>query len=71
MNKPKRGGPRVGAGRKARDAQPRNIPRSIKVSEDVDLYLDHTGTGIVEEMLRRSASFKEWRKLRGQPGGEN
>ncbi len=57
----KLGGARAGSGRKPKDAgQPRNVPRAIKVSQEVDQYLDHTGTGIIEDTIRTSKPFKEW-----------
>lgn len=55
------GGKREGAGRKPReDGKGRTVPKSIKVSRDVADYLSERGTGIVEDMIRRSAAFRSW-----------
>ena len=56
------GGKRDGAGRKPReDGNGRTVPKSIKVSRDVADYLGQHGTGIIEDMIRRSAAFKKWK----------
>jgi hypothetical protein len=58
-----RGGKREGAGRKPReDGQGRVIPKSIKVSREVADYLSEVGTGLIEDMLRKSKAFREWNK---------
>lgn len=57
------GGKREGAGRKpAPDGNGRTIPKSIKVSQEVAVYLTEFGTGIIEDMLRKSKAFKAWKK---------
>ena len=59
------GGKRPGAGRKPRsDGKGRTTPKSIKVSRDVAEYLDRVGTGVIEDMLRRSKAFREWQRMR-------
>jgi hypothetical protein len=40
----------------------RSVPRAIKVSQEVSDYLYHTGTGIIEDMIRESNEFKQWAK---------
>lgn len=57
----KQGGKREGAGRKPRsDGQGRTVPKSIKVSQEVAAYLAEVGTGIIEDMIRKSKAFKNW-----------
>lgn len=59
------GGKREGAGRKPReDGQGRTIPKSIKVSQEVADYLSEVGSGVIEDMLRKSKAFREWLKSR-------
>lgn len=58
----KHGGKREGAGRKA-SPNSRSVPKSIRVSQEIADYLGKVGTGVIEEMIRKSKSFKEWRKL--------
>lgn len=53
------GGPRKGSGRKPR-ADARSVAKSIKVSRDVADYLAEHGTGLIEDMIRRSKAFKQW-----------
>ena len=55
-----RGGKRKGAGRKA-SPDSRNVPKSIKVSQEVADYLAEHGTGLVEDAIRRTKHFKEWK----------
>jgi hypothetical protein len=58
-NQANRGGKREGAGRKPRpDGQGRTVPKSIKVSQEVDDYLTAVGTGVVEVAIRRTKAFK-------------
>jgi hypothetical protein len=60
-----RGGKREGAGRKPRpDGQGRTVPKSIKVSHEVADYLAEFGTGIIENMIRKSKAFREWMKVK-------
>ncbi len=55
------GGKRDNAGRKPRDdGQGRTVPKSIKVSQEVSDYLSEHGTGIIEDMIRKSKAFKTW-----------
>ena len=57
----KHGGKREGAGRpKKKNA--RIIPTPGKVSQEVAQFLRDAGTHLVEEILRRSKDFREWRK---------
>ena len=64
--KSKRGGARIGAGRKPKDpAHPKNTDKTIKVSEQVADYLADVGTGIVEDTIRVSKPFREWVKSSG------
>jgi hypothetical protein len=61
----KHGGKRDNAGRKPReDGKGRTVPKSIKVSQEVAEYLAEVGTGVVEDLLRKSKSFKDWAKAR-------
>lgn len=61
------GGKREGAGRKPRDdGQGRTVPKSIKVSKQVADYLSEVGSGIVEDMIRRSKAFKDWLQQRSE-----
>jgi hypothetical protein len=58
-----RGGKRERAGRKARpDGQGRTIPKSIKVSQEIADYLSEVGTGVIEDALRKTKAFKDWKK---------
>lgn len=55
------GGKRKGAGRKpAPDS--RNVPKSIKVSQQMADYLSEVGTGVVEDALRKTKQFRSWSK---------
>lgn len=57
------GGKREGSGRKPQeDGKGRTIPKSIKVSQEVADYLSEHGTGIIEDMIRKSKAFKKWTK---------
>jgi hypothetical protein len=57
------GGKRDNAGRKPReDGNGKTIPKSIKVSQEVADYLTEFGTGVIEDMLRKSKAFKDWKK---------
>lgn len=61
------GGKREGAGRKPRDdGQGRTVPKSIRVSKQVADYLSEVGSGIVEDVIRRSKAFKEWLQQRSE-----
>lgn len=55
------GGKREGAGRKARPDS-RSVPKSIKVSQQVADYLSERGTGVIEDVIRRTKDFREWMK---------
>ena len=57
------GGKREGAGRKPVEGS-RNVPKSIKVSQEVAEYLTEKGTGVIEDMIRRSKQFREWVALK-------
>lgn len=57
------GGKREGAGRKPRpDGKGRTVPKSIKVSQEMADYLSEVGTGVIEDAMRKTKSFKEWVK---------
>ena len=57
------GGKRDGAGRKASlDGKGRTVPKSIKVSREVANYLQEVGTGVIEDALRKSKAFRDWKK---------
>lgn len=57
------GGKRDNAGRKPRDdGQGKTIPKSIKVSQEVADYLSEYGTGVIEDIIRKSKHFKKWLK---------
>lgn len=59
------GGKRDNAGRKPReDGKGRTVPKSIKVSQEVSEYLSEYGTGLIEDMIRKSKAFREWLKSR-------
>jgi hypothetical protein len=61
------GGKRLGAGRKPRpDGQGRTIPKSIKVSRQVADYLSESGSGVVEDTLRKSKAFRQWLAAKSQ-----
>jgi hypothetical protein len=56
--KTSRGGARAGSGPKAeRPGEPRNVPKSIRVSQPVADYLSEHGTGIIEELIRGLPGF--------------
>ena len=59
----KHGGKREGAGRKS-SPDSRNVPKSIKVSQDVADYLSAKGTGLIEDAIRKTKAFREWIKSR-------
>jgi hypothetical protein len=59
----KHGGKRKGAGRKA-SPDSRSVPKSLKVSREVADYLAAKGTGLVEDAIRKTKSFREWIKSR-------
>jgi hypothetical protein len=42
----------------------RSTPRAIRISERVNEYLSEVGSGIVEELIRKSKGFKQWLKGR-------
>lgn len=60
------GGKREGAGRKARPDE-RKVPLAIKLAVELSEYLAsrENKTATIEEALRRSRGFREWRKTRG------
>lgn len=56
--KSSRGGKRAGSGPKPeRPGEPKNVPRSIRVSKPVADYLSQHGTGIIEELIRGLKDF--------------
>lgn len=56
------GGKREGAGRKPRDdGKGRTVPKSIKVSQEIADYLSEVGTGVIEDALRKTKAFKDWK----------
>lgn len=61
-----RGGKREGAGRKARPDE-RKVPLAIKLAVELSEYLAtcESKTGTIEDALRRSRAFREWKKTRG------
>lgn len=61
-----RGGKRKGAGRKpGKSDASRNVPKSIKVSQQVADYLGEHGTGVIEDSIRRTKHFRDWAKSKG------
>ena len=58
----KHGGKREGAGRKP-SPDSRSVPKSIRVSREVADYLSHSGTGVIEGLVRESKGFKAYSKL--------
>jgi len=60
MQEVNHGGKRKGAGRKARP-ESRSVPKSIKVSQEVADYLAENGTGIIEDAIRRTKDFRDWK----------
>lgn len=42
----------------------RNVGKSIRVSDEVAEYLNEFGTGIVEDVIRKSKAFRAWKQLR-------
>ena len=62
----KHGGKQKGAGRKTNPDE-RKIPLAIKLAVGFSEYLAtvESKTGAIEEALRRSKGFREWRKTRG------
>jgi hypothetical protein len=63
----KHGGARPGAGAKPKRGV-RKVPTSIGVSPEVKAYLDQaepSGSEAVEDAVRISKKFKEWRKVKG------
>ena len=59
-----RGGPRVaGPGKRMGrppTEEPRSTPRAIRISAVVNEYLSDVGSGIVEDVLRKSKGFRDW-----------
>lgn len=57
------GGKREGAGRKARPDE-RKVPLAVKIDRELAEYLATVAskTATIEEALRRSKGFREWRK---------
>lgn len=57
------GGKREGAGRKAR-ADDRKVPFAIKLDRELAEYLATvpSKTAAIEDALRRSKGFRDWRK---------
>ncbi len=57
----KHGGSRDGAGRPpSPEGQARIVRKSLRVSKEVGEYLDETGTGWVEDVIRNSKHFQDW-----------
>ena len=57
------GGKRKGAGRKARPDE-RKVPLAVKLAVDLAEYLAtvESKTGAIEEALRRSKGFRDWKR---------
>ena len=57
------GGKRNGAGRKARPDE-RKIPLAVKLEVELTEYLAtvESKTGAIEEALRRSKGFRDWKR---------
>lgn len=57
------GGKRKGAGRKARPDE-RKVPLAVKLAVDLTEYLAtvESKTGAIEEALRRSKGFRDWKR---------
>ena len=64
MSKNNHGGVRPGAGRPPGGPESRNVPKSIKVTQEMADYLSERGTGIIQTVLQRTKDFKEWREQR-------
>lgn len=60
------GGKRLGAGRKARPDE-RKRPLAIKLAVELSEYLASckNKTATIENAVRQSKGFREWRKTRG------
>lgn len=60
-----RGGKREGAGRKARPDE-RKIPLAIKIAVELSEYLAtvESKTATIEDALRRSKCFRDWKRGR-------
>lgn len=60
------GGKREGAGRKARPDE-RKVPLAVKLTVELSEYLGtvENKTATIEDALKRSRGFREWRKTRG------
>jgi hypothetical protein len=66
------GGKRENSGRKpSKNGQPKNISKSIKVSAEVAEYLREFGTGIVEDVIRKTKSFLQWKINKPQQRKKN
>lgn len=42
----------------------RRVPRAIRVSEEMDAYLREVGSGIIEDVVRRTKAFRDWASAR-------
>lgn len=57
------GGKREGSGKKPKiKGQSRNKDKTVKLSQQVFDYLSEVGSGIVEDVIRRTKDFKDWVK---------
>lgn len=52
----------VNKGGRPRKDNAKTIRRGIKVSQQVDDYLREHGSGVIEDMIRKSKKFREWVK---------
>jgi hypothetical protein len=57
------GGKREGAGRKA-SPESKSFQKSFKVTQEVADYLNEFGTGIIEDIIRKTKAFKDWQSQR-------
>lgn len=61
-----RGGKRDGAGRKPVAPEEKKIPTGFRLARDVVAFLATTkdGTAFVENTVRRSTAYREWKRRR-------
>jgi hypothetical protein len=62
--KPKHGGPRPNSGRKPMAEADKKVPVCFRLARDLDEYLKTVDdkTAVLEDSLRKSKGFKEWKK---------